>query len=100
MQLFWVTNKAVNFAEKHLGPNDGITENLRNVYENARSELDPNFKKKKTTGKKRANDDDKEEDHKLEMEGEGEIKEDEDNDENRSPEQIDDNEDAEGEEEN
>ena len=36
--------KAVNFAEKHLGPDDGITENLRNVYENARSELDPSFK--------------------------------------------------------
>lgn len=37
--------KAVNFAEKHLGPEDGITENLRNVYENARSELDPNYKR-------------------------------------------------------
>uniref|UniRef100_A0A7S3JA90 Uncharacterized protein n=1 Tax=Euplotes harpa TaxID=151035 RepID=A0A7S3JA90_9SPIT len=45
--------KAVNFAEKNLGPDDGITENLRNVYENARSELDPSFKKKKTTGKKK-----------------------------------------------
>jgi tetratricopeptide (TPR) repeat protein len=46
--------KAVNFAEKHLGPDDGITENLRNVYENARSELDPSFKKKKAGGKKKA----------------------------------------------
>lgn len=45
--------KAVNFAEKHLGPTDGITENLRNVYENARSELDPSFKKKKSSGKKK-----------------------------------------------
>jgi len=44
--------KAVNFAEKNLGPSDGITENLRNVYENARSELDPSFKKK-TGGKKK-----------------------------------------------
>lgn len=48
--------KAVNFAEKHLGPDDGITENLRNVYENARSELDPSFKKKKASGKKKKND--------------------------------------------
>lgn len=31
--------KAVNFAEKHLGPEDGITQNLRNVYENARNEV-------------------------------------------------------------
>lgn len=31
--------KAVNFAEKHLGPEDGITANLRNVYENARNEV-------------------------------------------------------------
>ena len=31
--------KAVNFAEKHLGPEDGITMNLRNVYENARNEV-------------------------------------------------------------
>jgi len=31
--------KAVNFAEKHLGADDGITANLRNVYENARSEV-------------------------------------------------------------
>ena len=45
--------KAVNFAEKHLGPDDGITENLRNVYENARSELDPSFKKKKSSPSKR-----------------------------------------------
>jgi len=39
--------KAFNFAEKNLGPEDGITENLRNVYENARKELDPSFKGKK-----------------------------------------------------
>ncbi len=40
--------KAVNFAEKHLGPDDGITQNLRNVYENAKTELDVAvFKKKK-----------------------------------------------------
>ncbi len=39
--------KAFNFAEKNLGPEDGITQNLQNVYENARSELDPNFKKQK-----------------------------------------------------
>lgn len=31
--------KAVNFAEKHLGVDDGITSNLRNVYENAKSEV-------------------------------------------------------------
>ena len=31
--------KAVNFAEKHLGPEDGITANLRNVYENAKNEV-------------------------------------------------------------
>lgn len=43
--------KAVNFAEKHLGPDDGITQNLRNVYENAKSELDVAvFKKKKAAG--------------------------------------------------
>jgi len=43
--------KAVNFAEKHLGPEDGITQNLRNVYENAKSELDVAvFKKKKAVG--------------------------------------------------
>lgn len=41
--------KAVNFAEKNLGPEDGITQNLRNVYENAKNELDVAvFKKKKT----------------------------------------------------
>ena len=43
--------KAVNFAEKNLGPEDGITQNLRNVYENAKNELDVAvFKKKKTGG--------------------------------------------------
>lgn len=43
--------KAVNFAEKHLGPEDGITQNLRNVYENAKNELDVAvFKKKKVGG--------------------------------------------------
>jgi len=47
--------KAVNFAEKNLGPDDGITENLRNVYENARSELDPSFKKKKRERRKSMN---------------------------------------------
>ena len=31
--------KAVNFAEKNLGPEDGITQNLRNVYENAKNEV-------------------------------------------------------------
>ena len=31
--------KAVNFAEKNLGADDGITQNLRNVYENAKSEV-------------------------------------------------------------
>lgn len=31
--------KAVNFAEKHLGPDDGITQNLKNVYENAKNEV-------------------------------------------------------------
>jgi hypothetical protein len=31
--------KAVNFAEKNLGHEDGITENLRSVYENATSEV-------------------------------------------------------------
>jgi hypothetical protein len=41
--------KAVNFAEKNLGPEDGITQNLRNVFENAKNELDVAvFKKKKT----------------------------------------------------
>jgi len=45
--------KAVNFAEKNLGPEDGITQNLRNVYENARNELDMAMMKKtkKGTGK-------------------------------------------------
>lgn len=42
--------KAVNFAERHLGADDGITQNLRNVYENAKNELDLTvFKKKKAT---------------------------------------------------
>jgi len=47
--------KAVNFAEKNLGAEDGITQNLRNVYENAKNELDMAlFKKgKKPTKKKR-----------------------------------------------
>ena len=31
--------KAVNFAEKHLGAEDGITQNLRSVYENAKNEV-------------------------------------------------------------
>ena len=31
--------EAVNFAEKHLGPEDGITQNLRSVYENAKNEV-------------------------------------------------------------
>lgn len=46
--------KAVNFAEKHLGADDGITQNLRNVFENAKNELDmAMFKKtaKKPVGK-------------------------------------------------
>ena len=33
--------KAVNFAEKNLGPDDGITQNLRSVYENAKNEVSP-----------------------------------------------------------
>ena len=37
--------KAYNFAEKNLGAEDNITLNLKNVYENARSELDANFRK-------------------------------------------------------
>lgn len=41
--------KAFNFAEKNLGPEDGITENLRNVYENAWKELDPGFSKRRDT---------------------------------------------------
>jgi hypothetical protein len=44
--------KAVNFAEKNLGADDGITQNLRNVYENARTDLDIALSKKgKKTGK-------------------------------------------------
>jgi len=31
--------KAVNFAEKNLGPEDGITMNLMSVYENAKNEV-------------------------------------------------------------
>ena len=31
--------KAVNFAEKNLGQDDGITQNLRSVYENAKNEV-------------------------------------------------------------
>ena len=31
--------KAVNFAEKNLGQEDGITQNLRSVYENAKNEV-------------------------------------------------------------
>ena len=31
--------KAVNFAEKNLGPDDGITQNPRSVYENAKNEV-------------------------------------------------------------
>lgn len=51
--------KAVNFAEKNLGPEDGITQNLRNVFENAKVELDTALykrggKKGKGKGKKRA----------------------------------------------
>lgn len=81
MQLFWVINKAVNFAERNLGPNDGITENLRNVYENARSELDPSFKKKKSSPKKKAAHMEVNEDEALEEdrpEDEGPEEEDED----------------------
>lgn len=37
--------KAFNFAETNLGGEDGITQNLKNVYENARSELDPSFRR-------------------------------------------------------
>jgi len=51
--------KAVNFAEKNLGPEDGITQNLRNVFENAKVELDTALykrggKKGKGKGKKRS----------------------------------------------
>lgn len=35
--------KAVNFAEKNLGPDDGITQNLRSVYENAKNEVSSSF---------------------------------------------------------
>merc|ERR1711935_1326650 len=38
--------KAVNFAEKNLGPEDGITQNLRNVFENAKVELNSSMYKK------------------------------------------------------
>jgi len=31
--------KAVNFAEKNLGAEDGITQNLRSVFENAKVEV-------------------------------------------------------------
>lgn len=31
--------KAVNFATKNLGPDDGITVNLSNVFENAKAEV-------------------------------------------------------------
>merc|ERR1719331_365368 len=49
--------KAVNLAEKNLGPEDGITRNLRNVFENAKVELDTALykrggKKGKGKGKK------------------------------------------------
>lgn len=50
--------KAVNFAEKNLGPEDGITQNLRSVYENAKNELDMAlFKKGKRPLKKKKRDD-------------------------------------------
>jgi hypothetical protein len=42
--------KAVNFAEKNLGPDDGITMNLRSVYENAKNELDMALFKKGKKG--------------------------------------------------
>lgn len=38
--------KAVNFAEKNIGPEDPITQNLKNVYENARNELETALMKK------------------------------------------------------
>ena len=38
--------KAVNFAEKNLGPDDGITLNLKSVFENAKIELDQSLYKK------------------------------------------------------
>lgn len=34
--------KAVNFAQKNLGEEDGITQNLRSVYENAKNEVSKN----------------------------------------------------------
>lgn len=37
--------KAVNFAEKNLGPEDGITQNLRNVFENAKVEVSHAFRR-------------------------------------------------------
>ena len=42
--------KAVNFAEKNLGVDDGITQNLRNVYDNARTDLDLAMSKKGKKG--------------------------------------------------
>lgn len=44
--------KAVNFAEKNLGAQDGITLNLRSVYENAKNELDMALFKKGKKGVK------------------------------------------------
>ena len=44
--------KAVNFAEKNLGAHDGITMNLRSVYENAKNELDMALFKKGKKGVK------------------------------------------------
>ena len=44
--------KAVNFAEKNLGAQDGITMNLRSVYENAKNELDMALFKKGKKGVK------------------------------------------------
>ena len=41
--------KAVNFAEKNLGPEDGITQNLRNVFENAKVEVSTKILLSKTT---------------------------------------------------
>lgn len=43
--------KAVNFAEQNLGPDDGITQNLRNVFENAKIELDATQKRGKKGAK-------------------------------------------------
>jgi len=47
--------KAVNFASAHLGEDDSITTNLRQVYENANNEL-VILKKKKRDSKKGQND--------------------------------------------